>query len=169
MAFLQHLLNYEPEFYLPNIFNVSHSVGENAANYWTDIQLVQLFIKGIYVHALQAPGGGWGMVAKRRDASGDFRDLPDPNKDFKALTKTAKWIRNFQTDMNEVNGYRVPVNGRAERSFGLNSTIWDLNLVYRDTLKPLGIEIWDDYFLSDPAMPNILRTQLLTNNEGKLN
>lgn len=168
MAFVQHLLNDDPKFYLPNIFCVSHSVGENAANYWTDIQLVQLFIKGIYIHALQTPSGGWGGVAKRRESSGDFRDLPDPNKDFKALTKTARWIRNFQTDLNEVTGYRVPVNGRVERSFGLNPTIWDLNLVYKDTLQPLGVEFWDDYFLVDPAMPSALRNQLISNNEGKL-
>jgi len=162
MAFYQSIQDQEPGFYLNGIFNISHSVGANAANYWSDIQLVQLLIRGIYIHALQASTGEWGIVAKRREASGELRDLPDPNKDFKALTKTAKWISNFQTDC------RLRVNERVERQFGINSTIWYLNINYKDTLEPLGIEFWNDYLLGDPTMPNILRNQLLSNDEGKL-
>jgi hypothetical protein len=143
-------------------YNVSHPVGDNAANYWTDIMLVQYFIRTIYF--LNNNGGkSWVLSPTSKN---DIKDLPDPHKDFKALQKTAKWIRYFQIDGTLHNRTPMMASGRVEPMTQLVGPtlqpIACLNMVYRNSLGELGFD-WKKYSMEDASMPQMLRTQLKRN------
>lgn len=144
-------------------FNVSHTVGDNAANYWTDIMLVQYFIRVIYL--MNNNGAhAWTLSPTSKN---DMGDLPDPHKDFKALFKTAKWIKYFQIDGTLHNGTPMIANGRVEprtekSTPGMIQPINMLNIIYRNSLYSTGID-WKKYAMEDASMPSVLRTQLKRN------
>lgn len=142
------------------IFNVSFPVGANADNWWTDIMLVQYFIRIIYLLNTSA-GSSWKLS---KVSLSELGNLPDPHKDFKALTKTAKWIRFFQIDATLENGYPMIANGRVEKgktgSSDFSRPIYLLNMVYKVSLMDFGIDDWHNYALNDASMPEMLKTQL---------
>lgn len=148
-------------------YNVSHPVGDNAQNYWTDIMLVQYFIRTIYL--LNSNGGNYWTISPT--SRNDIKDLPDPHRDFKALRKTAKWIKYFQIDGTLHNfGCAMIANGRVEplkrgyaNATGMHQPIFMLNMIYRNSLSELGISDWKKYSMSDASMPATLKTQLRRN------
>jgi hypothetical protein len=142
-------------------FNVSHSVGDNANNYWTDIMLVQYFIRFVYL--LNDNGGGFWTLSPT--TKNDMKDLPDPHKDFKALSKTAKWIRYFQIDGTLHNAHPMVANGRVEPMSDptlAQQTIGELNGLYQAELSKMGFD-WKKYAMEDAGMPQMLKTQLKRN------
>lgn len=150
------------------LFYVTHAVGANADNWWTDIMLVQYFIRNIY----QLNGDGslniWQMTAATRSELGD---LPDPHKDFKNLKKTTKWIRNFQIDGILLNSSSTIADGRVDPAFGLWDgavlyTIHRLNLVFRNSLANAGIEDWYPWTMGDPGLPTLVKAELRANAFG---
>lgn len=155
MAFIEKHGDYER-------FNVSHAAGAGAANYWTDIMLVQYLISQIY---LLAWDGSTGFDPRLSES--EFNDLPDPKKDFKNLKKTERWIRRFQKDAGET-GYTLVVDGRVDRARGLTSA---MTLYTMQGLNDFGERMfrakrdvqgeWIPVALNDPAMPPMLRGQLV--------
>jgi hypothetical protein len=147
------------------IFNVSHAVGAGAANFWTDIMLVQYFLKWIYLFNLI--DGSRLFIGLTPDL---VADLPDPNKDFKSLRKTEKWIRLYQQDVLSSGG-KVSLDGRVDRakgfisSLGVGYSIHLMNQHYQFFVGNRGISNWQQWALSDPSMPEMLRGQLKTNLE----
>lgn len=149
---------------------VSHSVGAAASNWWTDIMLVQYFIRNIYF-ANERIGeiNIWSMTAATR---ADMPDLPDPQKDYKALKKTAKWIRNFQIDATSVNSFPLVADGRVDVGESINEgfgpteklkTIHYLNVIYQNSMAKIGIEDWFTWAINDPALPSQVKVQLMHN------
>jgi hypothetical protein len=145
-------------------YNVSHPVGDNAQNYWTDIMLVQYFIRTIY--QLNSNGGRcWTISPTSRN---DIKDLPDPHRDFKALQKTAKWIKYFQIDGTlhnldcgmTANGRVEPINRWYSRTTGMHQPVWMLNMIYRNSLSQFGVDDWRKYAMNDASMPATLKSQL---------
>lgn len=89
------------------VLMVSHAVGKNAANYWTDIQLVQYMIGKIYFFKRDEKGD-W----KHPMTAGELAALPNPAVDFKALDRTTKLIARFQSDAKKE--LPVTVDGRVD-------------------------------------------------------
>ena len=145
-------------------FNVTHAAGRGAPNWWTDSMLVQYLINKIYMLSWD---GGSGFDPRLTE--GEFNDLPDPNKDFKSLKKTERWIRRFQTDATAT-GYMLVIDGRADRARGSITphartlfTMQGLN-DFTETLFRAKKDVqgeWVPVALNDPLMPAILRGQLV--------
>ena len=146
------------------VFNVSRPVGSNADNFWSDIMLVQYLIHIIY-DINKITGKDWSMTAATR---ADLDDLPDPNKDFKALTKTAKWIKHFQTDGVLMNSMPIIATGRVERGHykkddEFDKTIYALNFIFKRSAISIGHKDWTGFALDDKFLPHLLRAQLVSN------
>jgi hypothetical protein len=150
------------------IFMVSDSVGANAANWWTDIQLMQYLIGSIYIYANDG-GTDWAFTMSQDE----INNLPDPNKDFKKLNRTAELIQRFQVEVNLQGKFTVFADGRADRARGLKSsvsntyyTIHVANHYFASVITTTqGAENWQGWALNDPDMPAMLKGQLLTNLE----
>jgi hypothetical protein len=159
MAFMDdHGPNDEP------YFNVSHSVGLRAANYWADIMLVQYFINKIYT---------WGQMSSdpifSKQLGYDWwlvNPVPDPNKDFKDLRKTTDWILTFQLDVLSNGGHRIATDSRVSRgkpfSSNINFTIHHMNYYYRrfvEVWNP-GPAEWKSFLLNDYMLPHLCRQDI---------
>ena len=146
-------------------FNVSHAVGQNAANWWTDIMLVQYFIRNIYqVNGRDGAVNIWQMTEVSREG---LTDLPDPHTDYKALAKTAKWIKNFQIDAILMNSFSLHADGRVDPGVGgglLSTgdlyTIYVMNQTYQNSLANIGIDDWYGWAMGDPGLPQSVKAQL---------
>lgn len=143
------------------IFNVSHAVGAGAPNFWTDIMLVQTFIQFIY--------GGYYATGSIFDlTNNEFDDLPDPNKDFKNLKKTMKWIRRYQRDCSKNSQIQIVQDGRVDRMAGFYTpktksiyTILYLNWHFGDVRESADGNInWQDSFLENGNIPALLRGEI---------
>ena len=141
---------------------VSHAVGANANNYWTDIQLVQYLIGWIYDFASRGVGE-W----KQKMTDSELQSLPDPNTDFKALSRTAALIRRFQEDSGK-QGIRLYADGRVDPAIGWRASI--SNTPYTIIIANDFFEsaVWDgegsdpvDYLLNDFFAPDTLKGQLI--------
>ena len=148
------------------IFNVSHPIGAGAANFWTDIMLVQYLIRKIYLMNEFDGASLFGPLIREM-----LSDLPDPHTDFKALKKTERWIRRYQNDR-QITGVKVAADGRVDspRGFvptnsGDNYTIHLLNQDFSFLARKTGHVNPLEDALTDPAMPAMLKGQLRTNLE----
>ncbi len=146
------------------IFNIGHPVGAGSANWWTDIQLVQYFI--FYIYSLNNNGSSTNWKATPLTAQ-EWQDLPNPNVDFKALAKTQRWIRRFQSD-GVKKGTPIKIDGRVDLIRGVhptrsmkNYTIHVLNWTFETALKQWqGINNYVEWALNDTNMPQMLKSQL---------
>lgn len=161
MAFIQIVTNSEGNEF--ESFMVSDSVGANAANWWTDIQLVQYLIGFIYIYSSKG-----GCMWKQTMTSAELANLPNPHTDFKRLSKTADLIRRFQTDAMK-QGDRVFVDGRIDRALGLTSSLSKTsyaillaNDYFGDCISVTqGREDYVQWSMNeDPDMPDMLKGQL---------
>lgn len=160
MAFIQQPGADVENYY---VFNVSHAVGANAANWWTDIMFVQYFV--CYIYSLGNAGNGWNVEL----STDELIDLPDPNVDFKNLKKTTRWIQRFQSDVVKQGG-KLHIDGRVDRSRGLLTprtqsffTIIDLNLNFSGIVgESKQVEDPLAFALGDVFMPNLLKGELIT-------
>lgn len=162
MAFIERLHFDNPSN--RRIFNVSESVGAQAANWWTDIQLVQYFI--FYIYSVCNSGGSnkWNTNPLKSE---EWGDLPNPNVDFKALKKTERWIRRFQDDGIQ-KGIKITSDGRVDLIKGIHSTksgnnytIHVLNWTFESVMRDWqGVNDYIDWALKDPNMPQMLKGQL---------
>ena len=141
---------------------VSHAVGANASNYWTDIQLVQYLIGWIYDFASRGVGD-W----KQKMSESELQSLPDPNTDFKALSRTATLIKRFQTDSGK-QGIPLYADGRVDPANGWRASI--SNTPYTIIIANDFFEsaVWEgegsdpvDYVLNDFFAPATLKAQLI--------
>jgi hypothetical protein len=171
MAFIEPITGQSKSFSGDNgVFNISNSVGEIAANYWSDIQLVQYFIRRIYtINKLGKNNFIWRMTEATRN---DLDNLPNPNKDFKDLTKTEKWIRHFQIDGTLANMFPMMATGRIQRGKYKNEAefsepIYILNLIFKRSLKAHGITDWTGFIFQDSFVPSLLKEQLRWNVRGE--
>ncbi len=166
MAFIQRMQLAEDEDE-SDLLMVSHSVGANAANWWTDIQLVQYLIGSIYFFA-EDGAGDWSEKMTKKELD----NLPDPNKEYKSLTKTANLIRRFQTDSVK-QGAKVYVDGVIDRAKSVKSsisktyyTILLMNYYFSSAVNASQItDNWIQWTLDDPELPKLLKAQLQTNVE----
>ncbi len=173
MAFIEPIKGESRNFSLDNgVFNISNAVGANAANYWSDIQLIQYLIHIIYDFNKKTGVENWDMWNWKitEETRKDLADLPDPNKDFKALTKTAKWIRHFQED-GKLNGLSISVTSRVERGryrkeAEFYETIYALNYMFKTSLMRVGVNDWTGYLFTDSFAPSLMKEQLRWNLEG---
>jgi hypothetical protein len=146
------------------MFLVTYAVGQNANNWWTDIMLVQYFIRNIYqINSREGGSNVWSMTSVSRN---EIYDLPDPHKDFRNLKKTAKWIRYFQADATLLNGIPMINDGRVD-AYSIvaagGTTVYAihlLNIVFQFSCQNVGLEDWETYVLGDPALPDMARGQL---------
>lgn len=163
MAFIQTVQFSEES--TEDIMMVSDSVGANAANWWTDIQLAQYMIGLIYIFGQEG-----GTLWTRSMTEAEIKQLPDPNVDFKKLSKTAALIKRFQDDVNLQGEATVYADGRIDRARGLVSsitgthyTILIANYYFSDVIKNTqGAESALDWALNDADMPAMLKGQLQT-------
>lgn len=168
MAYVQSAVDGDGGDY--DFMLISDSVGANAANWWTDIQLVQYLIGNVYDYA--AKGAGNWQVKLSESELGAF---PDPNKDYKALRRTAALIKRFQEDCVK-QGIAVYPDGRVDRARTAKSSI---------TKSPYTILVANMYFesaiwygeqsddpvewaLNDWFMPDMLKGQLRKSMENEL-
>jgi|SRR6266567_3782858 len=151
-------------------FNLSHTVGKNASNYWTDIQVVQYFIMTIY---MQASGAG---VWRTPIGASDRSDLPFPSRDYKDLKKTERWIRKFQSDAISGNGDNLVVDGLVAPAPQLKSRLTGrlycitmLNEYFRITLGELGIlDPYSFALADDPLFPPLAKGELIASFSGNV-
>lgn len=145
------------------ILNVTHAVGCAAANWWTDIQLVQYFI--FHIYSISNNGGSKWKATPLSPA--EWQDLPNPSKDYRALAKTERWIRRFQND-NSGKGVPIKVDGRVDvirgmhpTKSGKNYTIHVLNWTFESALRDWQkVEDHVEWALNDSEMPQMLKGQL---------
>lgn len=165
MAFIKRYVvedEYNLEFLL-----VSYSVGASSANWWTDIQLVQYLISYIYSFADFNGATEW----QQKMSKNELDNLPNPNNDFKKLSKTTALIKRFQEDTNVQGKFKVYPDGRIDRTNGDLSSITkttytiDAANYYFDQLvrNTLGVDNSVEWALKDTYMPTMLKGQLLTN------
>jgi hypothetical protein len=171
MALIQQMFYTDPEeasFSNEDVFMVTDAVGEIARNWWTDIQLVQYLIGSIYIYANE-DAGDW----KQKMTSGELKNLPDPNKDFKRLKKTADLIRRFQQDCHK-ESQKVLIDGRIDRArMAISSksntpyTILIANDYFGSAVQASqGVDDWQKWALNDdPDMPKLLKAELQTRYE----
>lgn len=165
MAYIQPV---EPSLDEPfELMLVSHSVGANASNYWTDIQLVQLLIGWIYDYASRGVGD-W----KQKMTAAELQALPDPNTEFKALSKTSTLIKRFQTDAAKQGIFLYP-DGRVDpmnswRSSISNTpyTIYIANDFFESAIRNgEGVNDPVQWLLDDFFTPETLKGQLMKSRE----
>jgi hypothetical protein len=159
MAYLQPV-EREDESY--ELMMVSHAVGANANNYWTDIQLVQYLIGWVYDSASRGVGD-W----KQKMTPSELQSLPDPNTDFKALSRTAALIKRFQEDSTK-QGIRLYADGRVDPALGWRSSISSTPYTIIIANDFFESAIWEgegsdpvDYLLNDFFAPDTLKGQLI--------
>jgi hypothetical protein len=141
---------------------VSHAVGANASNFWTDIQLVQYLIGWIYDFASRGIGD-W----KQKMTDSELQSLPDPNTDFKALSRTAALIKRFQEDSVK-QGIRLHADGRVDPAIGWRSSISNTPYTIIVANDFFESAIWEseggdavDHLLNDFFAPDTLKGQLI--------
>ena len=142
---------------------VSFAVGAKAQNWWTDIQLVQYMIGSIYIYADEGKGE-W----KQRMSKADLAALPDPQRDYKALTRTSQLISRFQRDCGK-QGMAAHVDGRIDRASAWTTSrtktpyaILLANYFLSDAIKQeQGEDVdWIESVMYDPGLPVLVQAQL---------
>jgi hypothetical protein len=100
-------------------------------------------------------------------SASELQSLPDPNTDFKALSKTAALIKRFQEDSAK-QGIRLYPDGRVDPAIGWRSSI--SNTPYTIIIANDFFEsaVWEgegsdpvDYLLNDFFAPDALKGQLI--------
>jgi hypothetical protein len=156
-------ISFSEEDEASQILMVSYAVGANAANWWTDIQLIQYMIGSIYFYCADGQGE-W----KQSMSRGELAALPDPQKDFKALKRTADLISRFQRDAAK-QGIVAHVDGRVDPTKVTTSsrtktpyTILIANYFLSSALKQLhGEEVdWIEMVMFDQDLPVQVQAQL---------
>lgn len=145
-------------------FLITHAVGKNTPNWWSDIQVVQYLIRSIY--QLNYGEGNTGCWNVSEVTKNDIYDLPYPPTDYRNLKKTIKWIEYFQADALFYNNFLVLNNGIVEaagpRLFGGMKpyTIYLLNVVLQQSYKSINFDNYAKYILGDPGLGSFARAQL---------
>lgn len=146
-----------------DVLMVTDAVGANAANWWTDIQLVQYMIGSIYIYK-SAGAGEWNQTM----SEAELNALPDPHKDFKALKRTRDLIKRFQDDAVK-QGIPVHADGRIDRAYTVKSsitstpyTILVANYYMQSAVtESQGVENWIGWVVNDdPDLPALVKAQL---------